>query len=150
VLNLADYGRIRIMADRLGVDSIDREGRIVVLKFRPQTKVDPARLVMLVRERTDLTLVPPAGLKLTLDKADGQPHSAPRRGAPAASPPGHGRRGRKTPAPPPSWWTARARETEIKPGFNKAEMTKPTRDDPRAPGGVFERVGGLLSELLGE
>ena len=26
VLNLADYGRIRVMADRLGIDTIDREG----------------------------------------------------------------------------------------------------------------------------
>src|SRR5207244_3336482 len=31
VLNLAEYGRIRIMADRLGVDTIDREGRLVVI-----------------------------------------------------------------------------------------------------------------------
>ena len=38
VLNLADYGRIRVMADRLGIDSIDREGRTVVLKFRPQAR----------------------------------------------------------------------------------------------------------------
>ena len=38
VLNLAEYGRIRIMADRLGVDTIDREGRLVVIKFRPQAK----------------------------------------------------------------------------------------------------------------
>ncbi len=35
VLNLADYGRIRIMADQLGVESLDREGRTVVLKFGP-------------------------------------------------------------------------------------------------------------------
>ena len=41
VLNLADYGRIRVMADRLGVEAIDREGRVVVLKFRPQAKMDP-------------------------------------------------------------------------------------------------------------
>ena len=27
VLNLADYGRIRVMADRLGVEAIDREGQ---------------------------------------------------------------------------------------------------------------------------
>ena len=26
VLNLADYGRIRVMADRLGIETIDREG----------------------------------------------------------------------------------------------------------------------------
>ncbi|HEY6214359.1 MAG TPA: transcription-repair coupling factor, partial [Vicinamibacterales bacterium] len=41
VLNLADYGRIRVMADRLGIDSIDREGKTVVLKFRPQARVEP-------------------------------------------------------------------------------------------------------------
>ena len=64
VLNLADYGRIRVMADRLGIETIDREGRTVVLKFRPQAKVDPVRLVALVRQRPDLTLVPPAALKL--------------------------------------------------------------------------------------
>src|SRR6266853_144836 len=69
VRNLADYGRIRIMADRLGIESIDREGRVVVIKFRPQAKVDPVRLVALVRQRPDLTLVPPAALKLNLDNA---------------------------------------------------------------------------------
>ena len=52
------------MADRLGVEAIDREGRAVVLKFRPQAKMDPVRLVSLVRQRGDLTLVPPAALKL--------------------------------------------------------------------------------------
>jgi transcription-repair coupling factor (superfamily II helicase) len=67
VLNLADYGRIRVMADRLGIDTVDREARTVVLKFRPQAKIDPVRLVALVRQRPELTLVPPAGLKLNLD-----------------------------------------------------------------------------------
>src|SRR5205823_2611277 len=71
VLNLADYGRIRIMADRLGIESIDREGRTVVLKFRPQANLDPVRIVALVRSRLDLTLVPPAALRLNLDRADG-------------------------------------------------------------------------------
>ena len=50
VLNLAEYGRIRIMADRLGVETIDREGRLVVIKFRPQAKMDPVRLVKVVHE----------------------------------------------------------------------------------------------------
>ena len=71
VLNLADYGRIRVMADKLGIDTIDREGRIVVLKFRPTTKLDPVRLMNLVRQRPELALVPPAGLRLTLDGATG-------------------------------------------------------------------------------
>jgi transcription-repair coupling factor (superfamily II helicase) len=134
VLNLADYGRIRVMADRLDIDAIDRDGRSVVLKFRPQARVDPVRLVSLVRQRPDLTLVPPAALRLNLDSA--QPSLAPRKTKSTS-------RGGA-----PSWWTSRARETEIKPGFTKREILKPTKDDPRATGGIFERVGGILSELI--
>src|SRR5689334_10696570 len=157
VRNLADYGRIRIMADRLGVDTIDREARIVVLKFRPQAKIDPVRLVALVRQRPDLTLVPPAALKLNLDGIRDTGSGAGRPGARAAhqspanrqSPiPSPRRGGARSSSAPPSWWVARAKEEEIKPGFSKAEMTRPSKEDPRAPGGVFERVGGLLSELL--
>ena len=43
---------------------------------------------------------------------------------------------------------ARAKETEVRPGFTKAEMTRVTKDDPRAAGGLFERIGGLLAELI--
>jgi len=152
VLNLADYGRIRVMADRLGIDSIDREGRTVVLKFRPQAKVEPVRIVSLVRQRADLTLVPPAALRLQLDGIrdsgfgigkSGQIPTNPKSQAPN---PRAARAQRRMPAP--SWWTARARETEVKPGFTKAEILKPEAEDPRAPGGVFERVGALLSDLL--
>jgi transcription-repair coupling factor (superfamily II helicase) len=134
VLNLADYGRIRIFADRLGIEAINREGRAVVLKFRAQSKVEPARLVSVVRRRGDLTLAPPASLKLNLDRVESQ-------GPKAAS----------RPHAAPSWWTARARETEVKPGFSREEILKPARrTDPRAAGGVFERVGELLSQLLEE
>jgi len=48
----------------------------------------------------------------------------------------------------PSWWTARAKTGEVKPGFSKEEILRSPKEDPRAPGGVFERVGGLLSDLL--
>jgi transcription-repair coupling factor (superfamily II helicase) len=151
VLNLSDYGRIRVMADQLGIEAIDREGRTVVLKFRPQAKVDPVRLVSLVRQRPDLTLAPPAALKLNLDGARDVRAEA-----------GHGPKSISSPKPPtsrphkgsgrtqaaPSWWTARARETEVKPGFTKEEILRPARENPRAPGGTFERVGALLSELL--
>ena len=141
VLNLADYGRIRVMADRLGVEAIDREGRLVVLKFRPQAKVDPVRLVALVRQRPELTLVPPGGLKFSLDGVRGQ--NTPK---PPAPNPVRGGRARST--APPSWWVARAKDAVVKPGFNKADMTRAAKEDPRAPGGVFEQVGGLLSDLL--
>jgi transcription-repair coupling factor (superfamily II helicase) len=155
VLNLADYGRIRVMADRLGVDTVDREGRTVVLKFRPQAKVDPVRLVSLVRQRPELTLIPPAALRLSLDAAanaktaEGSgPMAGKRPGSPQPSALSHGKGRAKSHAAAPSWWTARAREGEVKPGFTKAEILKPAKENPRAPGGVFERVGALLSDLL--
>ena len=66
ILNLADYGRIRVMADRLGIEAVDREGEKVLFRFRPQTKVDPETLVGLVQQRGDVTLVPPASLRLEL------------------------------------------------------------------------------------
>ena len=151
VLNLADYGRVRIMADQLGIETIDREGRIVVLKFRPQAKVDPVRLVALVRQRPDLALVPPAALKLNLDGAHGAASGA--RGADRSTPkpepraPSPGKGSSRYANAAPSWWTARARAGEVAPGFTKDEILKPAKEDPRAPGGVLERLGSLLREL---
>ena len=141
VLNLADYGRIRVMADRLGVESLDREGRIVVIKFRPQTKLDPARLVSLVRQRQDINLAPPSALKLNLDGAQGAT------GRPAL--PTSRTSTKKSPPMAPSWWTARARTGDVRPGFTKQDILRPVKEDPRSPGGTFDRVGSLLSDLLG-
>jgi hypothetical protein len=46
-----------------------------------------------------------------------------------------------------SWWTARARSGEVAPGFSREEIMRPAKEDPRAEGGIFARVGGLLQEL---
>jgi transcription-repair coupling factor (superfamily II helicase) len=157
VLNLADYGRIRVLADRLGVESIDRDATSVVLKFRPQAKVDPVRLVSLVRQRTDLTLVPPAALRLVLSGgvAAGSGLKAQGPGLTQGSAQGSGLKAQGKAGPKgsrssiaPSWWTARARTGEVKPGFTKADILRREKDDPRAPGGVFDQVGALLSELV--
>ncbi|HEY1910286.1 MAG TPA: transcription-repair coupling factor [Vicinamibacterales bacterium] len=151
VLNLADYGRIRVMADRLGVETIDREAKVVVLKFRQQARLDPVRLVALVRQRPELTLVPPSALRLSLEGARGVGGHPPASISHQPSAVSHGGKARLPKGgnrPAPSWWTARAREGEVKPGFSKADILRPAKEDPRAPGGVFERVGGLLSDLL--
>ena len=140
IRNLADYGRIRVMADRLGVESIDREAAAVVIKFRPKARIEPQRLVAMVQQRPELTLVPPGALKLNL----GAPKTAPQ-----LPPPGP-RGGKSTPPSrtAPSWWTTRARSGDVSPGFTKKEILQPKTDDPRAEGGVFARVGAILSELL--
>jgi transcription-repair coupling factor (superfamily II helicase) len=123
--NLAEYAFIRLLADRIGIESIDREGQLVVLKFRPEAKLDPAWLFKIVQERKDVQLTPPATLKLDLRVAGSK-----RTGKPAAS-----------------WWTARATAGEVTAGFTKDEILRPAKEDPRAEGGVFSRVSGLLRDL---
>jgi transcription-repair coupling factor (superfamily II helicase) len=166
VMNLADFGRIRIMADRLGVETLDCEGQTVVFRFRQQARLDPERLVALVRRRGDLTLMPPAGLRLDMRPPSQRSASRPslQDRPKEASPPGWPSQAQRppssskspsgrplsTPSPAPaSWWTARATAGEVTAGFTKAEILKPAADDPRGENGVFMKVGGLLSELLG-
>ncbi len=143
VLNLAEYASIRLLADRIGLESVDREASVVVLKFRADAKLDPAWLFRVVQQRGDVTLVPPATLKLDLKKATGT-----RPAPPAARPAPLGKKGRD-PVAAGSWWAARAQAGEVTPGFSKDEIMRPAKENPRAEGGVFARVSGLLRELSG-
>jgi transcription-repair coupling factor (superfamily II helicase) len=131
VLNLAEYAAIRVLADRIRVESLDREADTVVLKFRPDAAVDPARLFRLVQQRGDLRLIPPATLKVDL-KAAGTSRKA---------------AGRPNPVAGGSWWTARAKAGEVAPGFSRDEIMRPVKEDPRLEGGLFTRVSGLLRDL---
>jgi transcription-repair coupling factor (superfamily II helicase) len=160
VEHLEQYGRIRIMADRLGIESIDREGQTVVIKIRPDSegrRLNVERLLRVVGGRGDTTLVPPGTIKLDLRAAAGpkgpalQPTFAVRRPGPvgpgAAAPLGTKAKARQSSGA--SWWTARATAGEVKAGFTKEEILKPPKEDPSAPGGVFTKVRGLLAELAG-
>jgi transcription-repair coupling factor (superfamily II helicase) len=145
VLNLAEYGRIRILADRLGVESLDREGRLVVIKFRANAKIDPMRLVKLVHEWPGAILAPPSSLKLDLE-APTEKLKAVAKPAPVKSvarPLG----ARPSTQGTPGWWTARATAGEVKPGFTKEEILRKPEADPREKGGMFDRLGSLLKAL---
>ena len=126
ILNLAEYGRIRILADAIGVESIDRDHDTVVVKFYPRTPVEPTRLLAVVEARADVTLVPPGLLKIDLRAA------RPGRGASGA---------------PASWWTSRATAGAVTPGFNRRAMTRRATAEPRGAGGLFSRLGELLAQL---
>jgi hypothetical protein len=128
------------MADRIGLESIDREAQTVVLKFRPDAKLDPQWLFRVVQERGDIALVPPATVKLDLRAA-----TAVRR--PVSTGPTGRTKGKTDAVAAGSWWTARARAGEVTGGFSRDEIMRPAREDPRAEGGVFTRVAGLLREL---
>ena len=75
VLNLAQHARVRVTADRIGLESVERDGATVVLKFRQDAKVDPAMLFTLIKSRGDLTLLPPAVLRLALEAKQAEPAS---------------------------------------------------------------------------
>ena len=124
---LVEYGRIRLLADRLGIESLDRNGALLVLKFKTTTTVDPIRLMRFVERRRDLELKPPAMLTFDL-----------RAGGAAAK----GRRDS------PSWWTARARSGEVEAGFSRVEFQRAQRDR-EGPAPLFGRIDGLLVELDG-
>ena len=142
VLNLAEFGRLRIKADRLDVDSVDREGRLVVIKFRPNARLDGARLVKVVSGWPGAVLVPPVSIKLDLEAP-----LAPRPAVPPKAPPGKGAQSRGKSEPQASWWTARATAGEVKPGFSKDEVLRKPDLDPRAEGGMFSRLMGLFDAL---
>jgi transcription-repair coupling factor (superfamily II helicase) len=146
VENLVTYARIRVLSDRLRVETIDREGHAVVLKFRQDASVDPARLVNLLKKRPDVQMLPPAVLRLDLKHAGGATVAPVLTGGGRRAAPGAGKLGRSTEKPPPSWWTKRA-TAEVAPGFTKENLTRQAADDPRAQGGLFDRVLGLLTEL---
>ncbi len=137
ILNLGEYAAIRLMADRLGLESIDRQGHLIVLKFRPDAKLDPAWLFRVVSGRGDVVLVPPGTLKLDM-KASTTPQRTAQRPRKGGDPVAGG-----------SWWAARAKAGEVAPGFTRDEILRPAKEDPRGEGGVFSRVGGLLRELSG-
>jgi transcription-repair coupling factor (superfamily II helicase) len=141
VLNLAEYASIRLLADKIRLESIDREGQIVVLKFRGDARLDPTWLLRVIQERKDVLLLPPATLKLDL-KASTAREAPVRRPALASTP----RKG-GDPVAGGSWWAARAKAGEVAPGFSKDEIMRPVKEDPRAEGGLFTRLGGLLREL---
>jgi len=136
VLNLAEYGRIRVLADHLGVETIDREGRLVVIKFRPRAKVDPTRLIKVVHEHPEATLVPPGSLKLDLEANV----SGPRKGVLTG-------KGGKGSSAGSSWWTARATSGAVTTGFTKEDVLRKPEANPRAPGGMFSRLEELLRAL---
>jgi transcription-repair coupling factor (superfamily II helicase) len=144
VLNLAEYASIRLMADRIRVESLDREGPTVVIKFRPDAKLDPAWLFRIIQDRGDVVLLPPATLKLNLKAADKKPEQRE-----PAKEGGVRRPSRKggDPVAGGSWWAARARSGEVSAGFSKDQIMGPAKEDPRAEGGTFTRVGSLLREL---
>jgi transcription-repair coupling factor (superfamily II helicase) len=126
VRNLAEYAHIRVVADKIGLESLDREGAIVVLKFRPEAKLDPAWLFRLIQTRKDLTLLPPAVLRLNLELKGSKTESR---------------------AADESWWTSRATAGAVSSGFSREAVEAEAARNATPSERLFERLGQVLQQL---
>ncbi|MBI1788523.1 MAG: transcription-repair coupling factor [Acidobacteria bacterium] len=67
VRNLFAYSALKNMAEKLGIQTVDRRGSVVNIQFHAQTKVDPARLMQLVSHTRGAQFTPAGILRVPLD-----------------------------------------------------------------------------------
>ncbi len=71
VENLLEYAVLKSMCEQLRISAVERQGSRVAIRFHPETTLDPARLVTVVRSRKGIKL-DPTGV-LWLDVTRGEP-----------------------------------------------------------------------------
>lgn len=70
VENLLDYAALKSMSERLRISAIERQGNKVAMRFHPETDLDPARLVKVVRSRKGIRLDPSGVLWMELGRGE--------------------------------------------------------------------------------
>ena len=67
VRNLLDYSALKTMAEKLGIENIERRHNILNVKFHAETRVDAARLMQLVSETQGAQFTPAGVLRLPME-----------------------------------------------------------------------------------
>ena len=71
VANLLEYAALKSICERLRISMVERQGNRVAVRFHPETPLDPATLVQVVRSRDGIRL-DPSGV-LWMETARGEP-----------------------------------------------------------------------------
>ena len=71
VRNLLDYSALKTLAEKLGIETVDRRQGVANIKFHRETKVNPERLMRLVSRTGGAQFTPAGVLRLPLDGLDG-------------------------------------------------------------------------------
>jgi transcription-repair coupling factor (superfamily II helicase) len=71
VRNLLEYSGLKTLAERIGVEAIDRRHNLLNIKFHQQTRVDPGRLMNLVSKTRGVQFTPAGVLLLPLEGLNG-------------------------------------------------------------------------------
>ncbi len=69
VLNLLRFSLVKSQGQRLGIEAVDRRQGVLNVKFHKETRIDPMRLMEIVRETKDAQFTPAGVLRLPLDGA---------------------------------------------------------------------------------
>jgi transcription-repair coupling factor (superfamily II helicase) len=69
VRNLLEYSELKTLAEKIGIEVVDRRHSILNVKFHKETRIDPARLMDLVRRSQGAQFTPAGVLILPLDSA---------------------------------------------------------------------------------
>jgi transcription-repair coupling factor (superfamily II helicase) len=67
VRNLLDYSALKTVAQRLGIEVVDRRHSVLSVKFHKETRVDPARLMDLVSHTRGAQFTPAGVLMMPLE-----------------------------------------------------------------------------------
>lgn len=70
VENLLDYAVLKSMCERLRISSVERQGSRIAVRFHPETTLDPARLVSVVRSRAGIKPDPSGVLWIELKRGE--------------------------------------------------------------------------------
>jgi transcription-repair coupling factor (superfamily II helicase) len=70
VENLLEYAVLKFMCERLRISAVERQGNRVAIRFQPETPLDPANLVEVVRSRAGIKLDPSGVLWMETKKGE--------------------------------------------------------------------------------
>ncbi|HET8924701.1 MAG TPA: transcription-repair coupling factor [Candidatus Acidoferrum sp.] len=73
VENLLEYAALKSFCERLRISSVERQGTRIALRFHPETTLDPARLVTVVRSRAGIKLDPSGVLWMEVKRGESVP-----------------------------------------------------------------------------
>jgi transcription-repair coupling factor (superfamily II helicase) len=68
--NLLEYVTLKSMSERLRISSVERQGSRVAIRFYPETTLDPATLVSVVRSRKGIKLDPSGVLWMEVSRGE--------------------------------------------------------------------------------
>ena len=68
--NLLEYAILKSMSERLRISAVERQGSRIAIRFHPETQLDPATLVKVVRSRKGVKLDPSGVLWMEITRGE--------------------------------------------------------------------------------